>query len=138
MPLLFLYGSLQQGFANEHVNGGVRRAGSYQTRMLLPMFLLGEGNVPCVIHSPGTGHHVIGEVYEVDEPSLASMDRLERLGAPGGYERVAIEVHSTAATDSETLTVFAYVKTESQVPAGIPRIGPLAEYTQEHARHFKW
>lgn len=138
MPLLFVYGSLKQGFANEHVNGGVRLPGSYRTCQLLPMYLLGDGHVPCIVHTPGTGHHVIGEVYEVTQESLVRVDRLERLGEPGGYERVAIEVESVGGPGRGSLRAFVYVKTESQVPAGTERIGPLAEYTQAHARNFRW
>lgn len=101
-------------------------------------FLFGEGHVPCILHPPGIGHHVIGEVYEVDEQSLANMDRLERLGEPGGYERVAIEVWNTDPFKSGTLTGFADVQLESQMPVGTLRTGPLAEYLPEHARHFRW
>jgi gamma-glutamylaminecyclotransferase len=138
MQFLFVYGSLKQGFANEHVNGGTRLPGKYQTRVLLPMYLLGDGQVPCIIHTPGSGYHVIGEVYQVSQQSLANMDGLERLGEPGGYERVEIEVESVASSVPSALAVFVYVKADAQVPASTQRIGPLAEYTQAHAHHFDW
>jgi gamma-glutamylaminecyclotransferase len=92
MSLLFVYGSLKQGFPNEHVNSGRRAAGEYRTHERFALYLLGPGEVPCLVAPPGTGHHVIGELYEVDDDALRRMDRLERLGEPEGYERVEVLV----------------------------------------------
>ena len=141
MKLLFVYGSLKQGFANEHVNTGTRLPGAYRTRERLPLFLLGDGQVPCILHQPGTGHQVSGEVYEVDDSALVRMDRLERLGESDGYQRIALYlecVEPSPHAPSAAITAFVYVKDPAQVPDGTPRIGPLAEYTAEHARHFSW
>jgi gamma-glutamylaminecyclotransferase len=49
MPLLFVYGSLKQGFPNEHVNTGRRVSGQYRTRERYAMYLLGPGEVPCLV-----------------------------------------------------------------------------------------
>lgn len=87
MPLLFVYGSLKQGFANEHVNTGRRVAGQYRTQERYPFFLLGEGEVPCVVARPGTGAQIVGELYEATPADIARMDLLERIGEPNGYER---------------------------------------------------
>jgi gamma-glutamylaminecyclotransferase len=138
MPLLFVYGSLKQGFANERVNTGVRLAGTYRTRDLLPMYLVGDGHVPCIVLSPGTGHHVVGEVYRVAEQDLPQIDRLERVGLADGYERVSIDLERTDASPPEALSAFVYVKREAAVPVGSRRAGPLPEYTPQHARHFSW
>ena len=92
MPLLFVYGSLKLGFPNEHVNTGRRIEGKYRTRERYPLYLLGEGEVPCVVSPPGSGHQVVGELYEVNEDDLVRMDRLERIGEPQGYERVEVAV----------------------------------------------
>lgn len=137
MKLLFVYGSLKQGFSNEHVNAGARIPGSYRTHDMLPLFLLGDGHVPCLVHAPGQGYKVVGELYEVDEQMLVTMDRLERIGEPGGYQRITIALDRT---DSPTPPIFAlvYVKSPEDVPEGTPRIGPLVEYTPEHASRFKW
>jgi gamma-glutamylaminecyclotransferase len=102
------------------------------------MYLLGEGHVPCIALSPGTGHHVLGEVYEVDAAALAVMDRLERLGEPTGYARVCIEVEPLDAGPADLLTTFVYAKSADQVAREARRVGPLAEYTAEHAAHFRW
>ena len=49
MDLLFVYGSLKQGFPNAHVNSGRRRPGSYLTRERLPLYLVGAGHLPCLL-----------------------------------------------------------------------------------------
>ena len=97
MTLLFTYGSLKQGFCNQHINTGERVAGDYRTRDRLPFYLMGDGHVPCVIHAPGTGHQVVGELYRASAQALADMDRLERNarggsppgGPPGGQPNSA-------------------------------------------------
>ena len=138
MDMLFVYGSLKQGFANEHVNAGKRVDGNYRTFLRMPLFLLGDGHVPCLVHAPGEGHQVIGELYEVDDGTLAVMDRLERIGEPRGYQRVTIGVERTDQAVPTTITALVYVKSPDDVPKGTFRIGPCVEYTAEHARHFKW
>lgn len=138
MPLLFVYGSLKQGFANEHVNTGRRRPGRYRTRERMAMYLLGDGEVPCLVLGADGGSQVIGELYEVDGPALEAMDRLERLGEPQGYERVLVALEAADDGSAEPLDAFAYVKRAERVPPDVPRIGPLAEYTPAHAARFAW
>ena len=138
MSLVFVYGSLKQGFPNAHVNAGAKLPGTFRTRERLPLYLLGEGHVPCIVLSPGTGHQVNGEVYEVNDEVLAVMDRLERLGEAIGYSRVSIEVEAIAADPPKLLTTFVYVKSSDQVASQLQRVGPLVEYTSEHAARFRW
>jgi gamma-glutamylaminecyclotransferase len=138
MPRLFVYGSLKRGFPNEHVNTGTRVNGQYRTRDPYPLYLLGEGEVPCIVSSAGSGHQVLGELYEVNHDDLARMDRLERLGEPQGYERVEVVVERYDLPSVEHEPALAYVKQEQAIPPSTRRIGPLAEYRQEHAVRFRW
>ena len=138
MPLLFVYGSLKQGFPNEHVNAGRRLAGRYRTQERFRMYLLGEGEVPCLVAPPGAGHQVIGELYEVDAEAIARMDRLERVGEPTGYERREAAIERFDGEPIEILRADLYLRHEQAVPASMPRIGPLAEYRSEHAARFHW
>ena len=92
MPLLFAYGSLKQGFANAQLNPGRRVPGQYRARERFPLYLLGDGEVPGLFAPPGSGHQVIGELYEVNDEEFQRLDRLERVGEPEGYERVQIAV----------------------------------------------
>jgi gamma-glutamylaminecyclotransferase len=138
MTLLFVYGSLKQGFPNAHVNRGERLPGMYRTHQALPMYLLGDGQVPCLVLAPGSGHQVSGELYRVDAAALEAMDRLERLGEADGYLRESVEVETVGAASAEIVSAFAYMKRPEQLPAQAPRVGPLAEYLVEHARHLHW
>ncbi len=139
MPLIFVYGSLKAGFQNFHLNKGVRQPGTFRTRERLPMFLLGDGHVPCLVLAPGSGHQVRGEVYDVDDEVLAAMDGLERLGEPRGYRRVTIDVEATGdGLAAALLTPFVYVKLPEHVDAGDKHDGPLVEYTTEYAAKFHW
>jgi gamma-glutamylaminecyclotransferase len=138
MPLLFVYGSLKQGFANEHVNAGRRVAGRYRTQDRYFLYLLGEGEVPCLLAPPGNGHQVIGELYEVSAGDIERMDRLERIGEPQGYERVEIAVERFDTVAGEPYQAFVYLRQDQYIPASTPRIGPLDEYKLEHAARFFW
>ena len=138
MQTLFVYGSLKQGFDNEHVNTGRRIEGAYRTRETLPMYLLDAGEVPCIVLDAGAGFQVAGELYAVGEADLARMDRLERIGDADGYERVALELERFDTAPPQRVEAWAYVKRERAIPAATPRIGPLAEYTREHAANFRW
>ena len=138
MPLLFAYGSLKQGFANAHVNPGRRVPGQYRTRERFPLYLLGDGEVPCLLAPPGSGHQVIGELYEVNDYEFHRLDRLERVGEPEGYERVHIAVERFDLAASEYLNALVYLKQQHALPASMPRRGPLEEYRREDAGRFWW
>lgn len=138
MSLLFVYGSLKEGFPNFHVNRGRRIAGNYRTVHALP-FYLADGVLPCLLHTPGRGHKVLGQLFEVSDAELAAMDKLERVGEPGGYDRITIEVEPSDGTQAGALSVFVYVQHESRIANVVgPHIGPLAEYTHEHAKSLRW
>jgi gamma-glutamylaminecyclotransferase len=139
MPLLFVYGTLKQGFPNAHVNSGIRRPGRFRTREKLPLYLLGHGHVPCVVHAPGLGHQIRGELYEVDATSLVAMDKLERIGDEAiGYLRLPIEVESIDDPQAGTMTAFIYIKPPNRIPSDEARFGPLEEYTLADTARFQW
>jgi mannose-6-phosphate isomerase-like protein (cupin superfamily) len=100
------------------------------------MYLVGERSVPWLVDVPGEGLAVSGELYEVDERTLASMDRLEGVGRPDGYVRSRLAVERIDAT-SRTVDAWAYLKPPSQLTAELARVGPLAEYTREHASRYR-
>ena len=138
MSLIFVYGSLKAGFQNAHVNEGQRQPGAFRTRERFPLLLLGEWHVPCLVLTPGSGHQVVGEVYEVGAEALALMDRLERLEEPRGYRRVSIEIERIAAGKVEALSGEVYAKPPEHVSEGEERAGLFPEYTAEQAARFKW
>ncbi len=138
MTLLFTYGSLKQGFCNQHINTAERVPGTYRTSERLPFYLMGDGHVPCVILAPGTGHPVVGELYRASPAALAGMDRLERIGEPGGYTRVTVTLERIDIRPVETVVAAIYVRLPTDVIPGEQRSEWLSEYTAEHAEKFAW
>lgn len=132
--LVFVFGTLKEGFPNFAVNAGKRVAGIFRTHERFPLYLVGDRHVPWMLDSAGEGERVAGELYEVDDATLAAMDRLERVSEPDGYRRVAIRVHGEG---HDSVEAFAYLKPASQLAAAQVRAGPIAEYTREHARLYR-
>jgi gamma-glutamylaminecyclotransferase len=130
--LVFVFGTLKQGFPNFATNRGRRVGGTFRTLERLPLLLVGQRHVPWLIHSPGLGERVAGEVYEVDAATLAAMDELEGVSRPDGYQRKALRVRG-ASLDDAVLEVQAYMKRPEQLDESDVQLGPLAEYTLAHA-----
>jgi gamma-glutamylaminecyclotransferase len=134
--LVFVFGTLKQGFPNFATNRGRRLPGQFITRERWPLYLVGERHSPWLIDQPGQGEQVAGQVFEVDDAALAAMDALERVAEPDGYRRVMIAVLA-AASDAVVLQVFAYLKPAHQLLPGEVRAGPLADYTPDHAALYR-
>lgn len=140
MPLLFVYGSLKEGFPNFHVNKGRRKAGDYCTASPHPLYLF-NGQLPGLLPATGGGHAVRGQVFDVTPDELALMDRLERVGEPGGYRRDEIDVlvlDGSGAAVPPAFRAFVYLQDPALLAQAGPHVGPIAEYTAEHARHLSW
>lgn len=135
LTLVFVFGTLKQGFPNFAVNRGRRVAGVFRTLDRLPLWLVGERHVPWLIDSPGEGEQIAGEVYEVDDAALAAMDELEGVGLPDGYHRKTIRVRS--ADGARELSVQIYMKHAHQLVRAEVRQGPLAEYSAAHAALYR-
>jgi gamma-glutamylaminecyclotransferase len=143
MYLLFVYGSLKQGYPNAHINQGERIPGVFRTA-LPHRFYLAKGTLPCLLPANGEGFQVRGELYRVDDSALARMDVLEEIGQPGGYERVVIDVERCDAgteTDRSPLQrerAFVYLQSPDRLAGPGPHVGPLDFYTLEHALWLDW
>ncbi|MBQ0929402.1 gamma-glutamylcyclotransferase [Ideonella sp. 4Y16] len=130
MTLLFVYGTLKQGFPNHHLNTGRRVPGEYRTVQPLPLYVVRlpqEERAPWLMHLPGQGHCVSGQLFEVPDDALPSIDAFEEVGLPDGYERVALTVVSLS--DGQPLQAFAYLKPEHQMHRCLAVEGPFPEYT---------
>ena len=138
MHRLFVYGSLKQGFPNFHVNRGRRVDGDYLTAEPHPLFLFG-GHLPCLLPQPGSGLHVRGQLFAVDDDALAAMDRLERVGEPGGYRRgTIVVVRDGAEPAAPSISAFVYLQQPEFLARGGPHEGPIAEYTPAMATRLRW
>lgn len=130
---VFVFGTLKQGFPNFGVNKGVRVPGTFRTRERFPLYLVGDRHVPWMLDERGQGEQVTGEVYEVDDAALAAMDRLERVDEPDGYRRVSIWLEG----DGASMEAFAYLKFAPHLVRTEARLGPIDEYTMDHARLYR-
>jgi gamma-glutamylaminecyclotransferase len=132
MPvLLFVYGTLKEGFPNHGLNQGQRVAGTFRTRDRFPLYVVRlphEDRTPWLVHRPGEGHQVTGEVYEVDAAALPAMDSFEEVGKSTGYLRVEIELDAGPG-HAAPLRAQAYMKAADQLPACLEHAGPFPTYT---------
>jgi len=93
--LIFIYGSLRQGFANHYKISGAKYIGLYSTVKPMCMIGLKSGAYPLVIRNPPISDiekvPIIGELYSVSPEMLNYLDKLEGEGQPDSYKRVIIK-----------------------------------------------
>ena len=89
---VFCYGSLKRGFGNHPYHLG--KADYLGVAVTLPQYsLFSLGSYPGVINGGVTA--IEGELYEVNDEELSSLDRLE--GHPSYYKREEIETSEGVA-----------------------------------------
>jgi gamma-glutamylaminecyclotransferase len=137
LTLVFVYGTLKQGFRNAHVNTGRRVPGAFVSVERLPLYVIGPAQLPWLVDRPGQGEHVIGELYEVDEVALARMDALERITEPDWYSRGRIAVRALGDAQAAVLTAQVYYGSAERAQREAAHFGPLAEYAQQHAAAYR-
>lgn len=81
---VLVYGSLRKGFGNHYLLENSRFLGEVKTGPHYTMYSF--GGFPALSLNGDTT--IVGEVYEVDEETMARLDRLE--GYPNFYDRVLI------------------------------------------------
>ena len=134
--LIFVYGTLKQGFRNHPVNHGQRQAGDFLTAQRLPLYVIGPRCLPWLVEHPGQGEQVRGELYEVDDAGLACMDELEQIERPNWYRRAPIRLLRQDAPEQGELMAQVYFGAAERVGQETVHAGPLPEYTQAlAARH---
>lgn len=97
--LVFVYGTLLPPGESNHRY--LKRARLVAEDLTRPEFTLYDlGAFPGLVH--GGSHAIPGEVYEVDEPTLAATDRLE--GHPEFYRRSTITLTTGVSVETYLLT----------------------------------
>ena len=127
--LIFVFGTLKEGFPNFGTNAGTRVPGKYETVNQYPLYLVGERHSPWMVNALGSGEHVIGQVFRVDINVLARMDALERVSEADGYERILIKVRPLGGNLLDESDVYAYVKHPRHLQGADIKDGPFAEYS---------
>jgi gamma-glutamylaminecyclotransferase len=140
MPsLVFVYGTLKEGFPNFHLNPGRRIPGNYRTRKALPFYVVQlpiEDRAPWLVNAPGQGVQVLGQVFEVDDDTLRAMDEFEEVGLPTGYVRVELELEAVEQAGA-LLSAHVYMKEEHQMVECLAIEGPFEEYTEQLALGYR-
>ncbi|XP_073520311.1 gamma-glutamylaminecyclotransferase isoform X1 [Phyllobates terribilis] len=87
---IFVYGTLKKGQPNYHImtdpkNGKAVFKGTGRTIDKYPLVIAEMENIPFLLNVPGTGHHIAGEIYSVDDQMLQFLDEFE--SCPDMYQR---------------------------------------------------
>lgn len=92
---VFVYGSLKRGERNHELLAAARFVGPGRTPPRFTLVeLLAHGGYPAMVEGGKTA--IEGEVWEVDDATLAALDALEE--HPGFYRRVQLELADGAKT----------------------------------------
>jgi gamma-glutamylaminecyclotransferase len=84
--LVFVYGTLKQGFSNNRYLSGSKCLGAGRTREKYGMYSSG---IPFVVMTEPISE-IYGELYQVDDFTLETLDDLE--GHPDWYRREQVEI----------------------------------------------
>lgn len=134
--LIFVYGTLKEGFRNFHINRGRRVEGEFVTEAPHPLYLVGDFGLPWLLHRPGQGLHVEGQVFEIDEAVLRDMDALERIDEPGYYRRLPLQV--LHVDKRQPMAVQCYFGSETTFERGPVIAGPLTRYDLSHQALYRY
>lgn len=79
---VFVYGTLKRGQPNFRVlkdsaNGHSKFICSGITTTKYPLVIGTRYNIPFMLHKPGMGNYVVGEIFEVDNVMFKRLDMLE-------------------------------------------------------------
>ncbi len=106
---VFVYGTLKSGFWNHNLLRGCECLGGAAT---VPTYKMIENGFPVVMPDP-EGKPLAGEIYTVDDETLARLDQLEREGR--SYDRKLIDVTLRLASGERLATkAFIYVGREDR------------------------
>ena len=124
MHRVFVYGTLKGGFFNHCLLGGCEFFGGAVTVPTYKMIETGYKCFPVIMPDP-EGKPLAGEIYTVDDETLARLDQLEREGS--SYDRKLIDVTLPLASGERLPTkAFIYVGREDRFGRAFAR-GPLYE-----------
>ena len=122
---VFVYGTLKSGFSNHYLLKGCECLGGAASVSTYKMI---ENGFPVILPDP-QGKPLAGEIYIVDDETLARLDQLEREGS--SYDRKLIDVTLRLASGERLpTTAFIYVGREDRFGRAFART-PLYETVNE-------
>jgi gamma-glutamylaminecyclotransferase len=132
--LIFVYGTLKQGFKNWHLNRGQPLPGPWLTVQAWPLYVIGETALPWLAPVAGHGHRVAGELVAVDDAGLRLMDALEQVDDPGWYQRRSLQVRDPSGA---ALWAQAYFGCPTRLSTEPILAGPLPAFTATWNARFR-
>jgi gamma-glutamylaminecyclotransferase len=127
---VFVYGTLKRWYPNNPLLEGSEFLGEAVTAPTYKMVTckMVETSFPVIMPDP-SGKQVAGEIYAVDDATLARLDQLERAGR--SYDRVMIDATLPLSNGDRLPThAFIYVGREDRFGEMFAR-GPLYEQANE-------
>ncbi|XP_061939617.1 putative gamma-glutamylcyclotransferase CG2811 isoform X4 [Apis cerana] len=111
---VFVYGTLKRGEPNHCLiqdteNGYAKFLGLGRTTIPYPLIIATDYNIPFLLKKPGFGHHVFGEVYDVDSKMLKKLDELEE--HPAFYKRSEENILFAPESKVKSMDKFEEVST---------------------------
>ncbi|XP_013185831.2 putative gamma-glutamylcyclotransferase CG2811 isoform X1 [Amyelois transitella] len=108
---VFVYGTLKRNEPNHYwltkeENGLGKFITEGTTKNKYPLIIATKYNIPFLLYSPGNGHYVKGEIYEVDDTMLSKLDILE--DHPNYYVREIDDILVTKGDKKETVKCWVY------------------------------
>jgi gamma-glutamylcyclotransferase (GGCT)/AIG2-like uncharacterized protein YtfP len=118
MEKVFVYGTLRAGFWNHRfLNGATRLGETSQKWKTYEKFVMGkwELNGFPMARRPYEGmptkfrkHHIVGEVYEVNDETMKNLDRIEQNGRM--YQREIVEIFNETTGEMHECWVYLWLK----------------------------
>ena len=127
---VFVYGTLKSGFPNHYLLEGCEFFGRAVT---VPTYKMIENGFPVIIPDPD-GRRLAGEIYVVDDETLARLDRLEREGS--SYDRKLIDV-TLASGEQLPTRAFIYVGREDRFGDAFARVPLYANVNERGELDWK-
>jgi len=130
---VFVYGTLKRGFPNNTLLEGSEFLGEAVTvltykAVTVPAYKVVGTSFPVIMSDP-SGKPVAGEIYAVDDATLARLDQLEREGR--SYDRMMIDATLSLSNGERFNTqAFVYVGREDRFGEMFAR-GPFYEQANE-------
>ena len=127
---VFVYGTLKSGFSNHYLLKGCKFFGAAVT---VPTYKMIENGFPVIMPDP-EGKPLAGEIYTVDDETLARLDQLEREGS--SYDRKLIDVNLRLASGERAPTkAFIYIGREDRFGKAFAH-RPLLETVNERGELY--
>lgn len=114
--LVFVYGTLRQGYVNHHLLKGARALGPARTQQAYALYL---GDFPYLVEGEAFSA-IVGELYGVSPAGMRLLDQLEE--HPDWYQRRQVPV-----IDAQGQTLTAWVYFYPQPQGRLLASGDLAE-----------